>query len=203
LVKPKFKSLTKNIDGLLALCYNNVIIKFGLKKKRKKMSNIIYEKFKEACVFTGSEKAEQLGLEVLKSVKDVNLDFGEHKLLHLAAGAGNLKLLHALLDKGADVNIQSDNGSTALHYASTFGQSKMINELLSVGADPCISNDKGELPLHLFVRYLNSENVLERLDSMKIMEDQMRKQAFQPKKIKNNQNDCVQAALKGAQQFVR
>ena len=38
--------------------------------------------------------------------------------LHLAAESGHIKILNYLVDKGADVNIQDDNGVIILYYTN-------------------------------------------------------------------------------------
>jgi ankyrin repeat protein len=54
--------------------------------------------------------------------------------LMLAAGAGQEKLVGALLAAGADINSANTRGGTALMYAATRGDSKTVAVLLSHGA---------------------------------------------------------------------
>jgi hypothetical protein len=52
-----------------------------------------------------------------------------------------------LIKHGADVNIQSNDGSTALHYAARKHDVEIVEKLLNYGADPTIVTIDGESPL--------------------------------------------------------
>ncbi|XP_072945261.1 uncharacterized protein [Epargyreus clarus] len=47
------------------------------------------------------------------------------------------------------VNVQDDNGYTALHHACVRGHKEIVQLLLSVNASPCVVDKKGATPLHL------------------------------------------------------
>jgi len=55
--------------------------------------------------------------------------------LMLASGYGNVHILTALLEHGADVNLIDDDGYTALMYASQEGHFDAMRALLTYGAD--------------------------------------------------------------------
>jgi ankyrin repeat protein len=59
--------------------------------------------------------------------------------LHQAAETGNLPLVRALMDAGADVNAASDMGSP-LHSAVQGGNVLIVEELLRAGADPDVKD---------------------------------------------------------------
>ncbi|KND86748.1 Kinase D-interacting substrate [Tolypocladium ophioglossoides CBS 100239] len=48
---------------------------------------------------------------------------------------GNDEIVRILLEKGAEVNIQDNEGRTPLHWASAFGDTKIVEMLLSNGAN--------------------------------------------------------------------
>ena len=56
--------------------------------------------------------------------------------LHEAAGNGHIRIVHLLLDAGADVNIRDEGGSTPLHWAARNNQTEAMKILLANGADP-------------------------------------------------------------------
>jgi len=82
-----------------------------------------------------SKHGNELGLEFL-------LELGEFKITALmkASGNGHEKVVKLLLDKGADVNLQSKYAETALMKASGNGHEKVVKVLLAKGAEV----DQGE-----------------------------------------------------------
>jgi len=68
--------------------------------------------------------------------------------LHSASGDGDLKIIRTLLEYGADINAQNDDGATPLRWATTSGNPESVCVLLEQGADPNISMDDGTTPLH-------------------------------------------------------
>uniref|UniRef100_A0A8C9A2M2 RAMA domain-containing protein n=1 Tax=Prolemur simus TaxID=1328070 RepID=A0A8C9A2M2_PROSS len=72
---------------------------------------------------------------------------GESRL-HLAARRGNLSMVKALIESGADVNLKDNAGWTPLHEAANEGSAAIIVELLKAGANVNSENLDGILPLH-------------------------------------------------------
>jgi ankyrin repeat protein len=65
--------------------------------------------------------------------------------LHAAmAGRGDLRILTALLARGADVTMAEAGGYTPLHLAAGRGDVQLLNVLLAHGADADARTDKGQ-----------------------------------------------------------
>jgi ankyrin repeat protein len=67
-----------------------------------------------------------------------------------AASTGNSALLERVLDMGVDVNVQAEDGYTALHCAAKTGQLVIISLLLTKGAavDPLNTKIQARRPIH-------------------------------------------------------
>lgn len=73
-------------------------------------------------------------------------DDGLYELM-VSAAKGDLVRVGELIDYGADVNVVSVNGSTALMYASRNNQIKIAEKLILAGANVNAKNDKKSTPL--------------------------------------------------------
>lgn len=60
-----------------------------------------------------------------------------------------VKMIHCLLDAGAEINAQDMNGATPLHRAVRTRCAAAVQVLLKAGADPLIKNRPGSTPFHL------------------------------------------------------
>ncbi|XP_072903774.1 uncharacterized protein [Hemitrygon akajei] len=96
-------------------------------------------------------------LKCRKTMKRKNI-YGETKL-HEAAFNGNVNLLHALIQAGANVNLPDYAGWTALHEASNNGFHEAVLVLLSAGADVNSKGLNGITPLQDAVRNGHSQVV--------------------------------------------
>jgi ankyrin repeat protein len=71
-----------------------------------------------------------------------------YSLLTEAAYERNVGILELLLERGADVNIDTDaDGNSALHLAAYYGHEEMVSTLLSSGADVYRRNPSGDTAL--------------------------------------------------------
>jgi ankyrin repeat protein len=69
--------------------------------------------------------------------------------LHSAGLNGHIKVVQALLESGADIDIANDNGDTCLHLAALRGYKAIVKLLLDRGADINVLNNSGKTPLQI------------------------------------------------------
>ncbi len=62
---------------------------------------------------------------------------------------GHVAIVHAFLERGADVNFVDRNGGTPLHWAAARGLADIVELLLRYGADRTIADRDGDLPLNI------------------------------------------------------
>jgi uncharacterized protein len=79
---------------------------------------------------------------------DINVrdPFGGSSPLISAAVFGKTEMAKVLLDGGADINFQNNDGSTALHTAAFFCRPEIVQLLLDKKADTTIKNKYGATP---------------------------------------------------------
>ena len=68
--------------------------------------------------------------------------------LHLSSRKGHLNLARMLVDRGADVSAQDENGWIPLHRASSMGHIDVVQMLVECGADVSTQDKDGRTPLH-------------------------------------------------------
>lgn len=66
--------------------------------------------------------------------------------IHAAAAKGNLAVVEALLERGAEVNARQQKGFTPLHTAAANGDVALAKLLLAHGADAQAQDDQGRTP---------------------------------------------------------
>lgn len=80
-----------------------------------------------------------------------------NKALLEAAGKGDVEAIGRLLEQGADVQAQSENGSSPLHMAVWEGHADAVRRLLAAGADVKAKAGNGSTPLHWAAQRGNAE----------------------------------------------
>ena len=147
-------------DGKYYDYFNRVRIKKVLAVQIEKDKSV-YENFED----------EQVVLDIIKSVADIDLEERikgneqtieefEFYLEKIQETDTKFEIVKLLLEKGADPNIQGDEGWTAVHVAAIFKFHKILELLLESGADSNIQTSEGETALH-GAAYLNLSKSLE------------------------------------------
>lgn len=68
--------------------------------------------------------------------------------LHFAAQSGDVAEVKRLVEAGADVNVQDENGNTPLKYASAEPRPAVLRTLIELGASPHMADRRGFTPIH-------------------------------------------------------
>ena len=93
---------------------------------------------------------EQLFRELTAETEDINSTVQGRTPLQWAAYYGRRDKFEQLLELGAEKNVKSSRGGTALHYATLGGRPRMVRYLLTEGGfDPNRSRNDGTTPLFL------------------------------------------------------
>ncbi|CAB4004030.1 oxysterol-binding -related 1-like isoform X2, partial [Paramuricea clavata] len=112
-------------------------------------------------LITGARKGELQGLLDIINAKEpssseLNVNYkGKTKssfgwtALHMAVHHEHHEIMEALITAGADVNMKSDGGDTALHKAAMIGKEDFVTTLLENGANPLIVNSEEKTASHL------------------------------------------------------
>lgn len=69
--------------------------------------------------------------------------------LHYAVSSNRKEMVILLIDKGADINAHSSDGSTSLHVASVFGYKEIVELLIIKDAEVDAKDNRDRTPLHL------------------------------------------------------
>jgi hypothetical protein len=99
---------------------------------------------------------ESLALWLMEQGADVNAVAQNNQRIqpiHAAAANGNVRVVEALLQHGADANARQQGDFTALHTAAMDGNEEMARLLLEHGADPTAQDSRGRTPLDLAREY--------------------------------------------------
>lgn len=97
------------------------------------------------AVVTGNKEAL---LQHIRAGSNINEKdpFGGSSPLISAAVFGRPDEARILIDAGADINFQNNDGSTALHTAAFFCRPEIVKMLLAKGADKSVKNKFGATP---------------------------------------------------------
>jgi ankyrin repeat protein len=79
-------------------------------------------------------------------------DDSKRVALYWAARSNHVEIVQFLVEKGSDINSQTDDGWAALHTAAYNGRLEAATTLLQLGAEVDIQNDNGQTPLYWAAR---------------------------------------------------
>lgn len=113
-----------------------VIVKYAPAEIYNMKNKADYTAFDEAAL-RGSTHT-RVALEILKHGPTVDLS------LFSPAYDGQLNLVKEVVNKGVDINLQDQNGETALHKAARKLHGEVVEYLVAQGADITIKNKNGE-----------------------------------------------------------
>ena len=116
------------------------------------LREIIYGKMfnMEELHAVGSEGPSTKVKEILQN-KVVNVSSKDEQgktALHYACQKGQFEIVKNLINRGADINIQTISKKTPLHLATERGSQEIVNFLLSKGASVNAKTNFGTQPLH-------------------------------------------------------
>ena len=101
----------------------------------------------------------------INKIKELNYDINERDIsgmtgLILASGRGEYEIVEFLVKSGTDLNIQNNNGYTALMLIATWMNSyDMVKFLLESGADPKLKNNDGKMAYEI-ISYADIKELL-------------------------------------------
>jgi hypothetical protein len=78
-------------------------------------------------------------------------------LLHTAAERDNPDIIDLLIESGATVNLEDDNGNTPLHIAAGYSNKVVVWALLNGGANIHAKNNEGETPYDVAIKNKKTE----------------------------------------------
>ena len=107
----------------------------------------VYGRSESALHFFATENRADVARWLLSKGANPNGTATGGSPLHAAAQLGHSEVCQALIQAGADLNLQDKFGETPLHKASSGGYVEVITRLLDAGADPSIIEPCGELPV--------------------------------------------------------
>lgn len=111
------------------------------------------------AVLTGNQEALKQHIAAGTDINEKD-PFGGSSPLISAAVFGKTEEARILIDAGADLNFQNNDGSTALHTAAFFCRPEIVRLLLDKGADKTIKNKFGATPaLTVAGTFAESKNV--------------------------------------------
>ena len=155
--------LEKSADVNLPDAFGQSALHLAVEKGRKNMVLLLLEKngdiggldlCEHSLLYQAVElRHESIARLLVERGADVNNQVDDilQSLLCRALKNSDEKMIHFLLDKGADIGIRSDFGESLLHLAVMWKETDMVRLLLQRGADADLHDLSGRTPLDLAV----------------------------------------------------
>lgn len=118
-----------------------------LRKNPGLIDHPVFGKSESALHFFATENRVEVVRWLLSKGANPNGTATGTSPLHSAAQLGHREICTALIQAGADFDLQDGLGDTALHKASAGGYVDVVITLLDAGADPSIAEAGGRLPV--------------------------------------------------------
>ena len=84
---------------------------------------------------------------LISKVDNINGNSNDGTPLMAAVVKGHVEIATALVEAGADPNLNDANGATALHFAVMFKNIELVSLLMEAGASAFMKNNVGKSPL--------------------------------------------------------
>jgi ankyrin repeat protein len=115
------------------------------------------------AVITGNKEALRQHIAAGSNINEKD-PFGGSSPLISAAVFGKTEEAKILIDAGADLNFQNNDGSTALHSSAFFCRPEIVRMLLEKGADKTVVNNFGATPYQTVAgTFAESRNIYDML----------------------------------------
>ncbi|CAK73970.1 unnamed protein product (macronuclear) [Paramecium tetraurelia] len=140
----------KNNANCLSMYMNSLRMRTHIKEssRRQKLEQI--QQIKLAIYdhnYTEVLNQEYQFIDNIQFIPETQLDTplqNGNTFLIMAAQCGCIEIVHELIKRGADIDIQNDDGNTAVHLALAYGHYKIADLLMESGGSTHILNRKGQ-----------------------------------------------------------
>jgi ankyrin repeat protein len=114
----------------------------------------MFDYYTPFCYDDTKEEAYKTVESLIENCTDLNIQNKEYGFtaLHSAATYGRYRIVKLLLEKGANLHIQTYRGETALHKAIQNEKYKVAKLLIEKGSDINAVDSYGKTPLHYAVQ---------------------------------------------------
>lgn len=134
---------------LLVICVTVLVFAVGCESKSGSVKEGAHAQAPDVdihtAVLTGNKEALKQHIAAGSNLNEKD-PFGGSSPLISAALFDKIEEAKILLDAGADINFQNNDGATALHTASFFCRTEIVKLLIERGADKTIKNKFGATP---------------------------------------------------------